>query len=60
MDKFIVRVVGKNDGYKPCMVDVATHEKLSQIKEDTGISMTKIIAQMVDFCLERLEIKEET
>lgn len=59
MDKFTVKLQGKPDGYKPCMIDIATHEKLSQLKEDTGVSMTKLVAQMVDFCIERLEIKEE-
>lgn len=59
MDKFTVRLQGKSDGYKPCVIDIATHEKLSQLKEDTGVSMTKLVAQMVDFCIERLEIKEE-
>lgn len=59
MDKFIIHVSGKSDGYKPCVLDIATHEKLSQIKEDTGVSMTRIISQMVDFCMERMEIKED-
>lgn len=59
MDKFIMHPTAKADGYRPCNLDIATHEKLLQIKEDTGVSMTKIIAQMVDFCMERLEVQED-
>lgn len=59
MDKFIIKLQGKAEGYKPCMIDVTTHEKLRQIKEDTGVSITKILTQMVDFCMERLEIQED-
>lgn len=59
MDKFTLRVYAKSDGYKPCVIDCATHEKLAQLKEDTGVSITRLITQMVDFCLERLEIKED-
>ncbi len=59
MDKFIIRPTAKVDGYRPCNLDIATHEKLLQIKEDTGVSMTRIIAQMVDFCMVRLKIQED-
>lgn len=57
-DKFILRVTTKTDGYKPCIVDCATYEKLAQLKEDTGVPMTRIISQMVDFCTERLQVEE--
>ena len=59
MDKFIIRATAKADGYRPCNIDVATHEKLLQIKEDTGVSIAKIVAQIVEFCMERLEIQED-
>lgn len=59
MDKFIMRPTPKADGYKPCILDTATHEKLSQLKEMTGVPMTRIIAIMTDFCMERLEIQED-
>lgn len=58
MDKFTVKRIGKADGYKPCMLDAATHEKLSQMKKVTGVSIARLVAQMVDFCAERLTIEE--
>ena len=58
MDKFTVHRNGKSDGYKPIMIDVATHEKLSQMKDDTGVPLGKLISQMTDFCAERLEVEE--
>lgn len=59
MDKFIVKRTGRGDGYKPIMVEVSTHEKLMQVKEDTGVPIGRLIAQMVDFCAERLTIEDE-
>lgn len=59
MDKFILQRTSKAEGYKPLIVDVTTHEKLAQIKETTGMPITRIIAQMVDFCSERLHVSED-
>ena len=58
-DKFIVRPQSKNDGFKPMLVDVATHELLTQMKEMTGVSMTRLIEASVKFAFERIEVKEE-
>lgn len=58
MDKFIVKKTSTGDGYKPVILDVATHEKLTQIKEATGVPLVRLIAQMVDFCAERLHVDE--
>ena len=59
MDKFVVKRTAKGEGYKPIMVEASTHEKLTQVKEDTGVPIGRLIAQMVDFCAERLVIQDE-
>lgn len=41
------------------LVDVATHELLTQMKEMTGVSMTRLIEASVKFAFERIEIKED-
>ena len=58
-DKFVIKPQVKGDGFKPMLVDVATHELLSQMKEMTGVSMTRLIEASVNFAFERLEIKED-
>ena len=57
-DKFIVKPTVKGDGFKNLLVDVATHELLTQMKELTGVSMTKLIEAAVKFASERLEVEE--
>lgn len=57
-DKFIIKQQIKSEGYKPALVDIGTHELLSQMKELTGISMTRLIEQAVKFAFERIEIDE--
>lgn len=59
MDKFILKSAKANKGYKPAIIDVDTWEKLNQLKEETGIPMTKILSQAVDFALERIEVIDE-
>lgn len=58
-DKFIVKPQVKGDGFKPMLVDVATHELLTQMKEMTGVSMTRLIEAAVKFASERLEVQED-
>ncbi len=41
------------------LVDVATHELLMQMKEMTGVSMTRPIEASVKFAFERMEIEEQ-
>ena len=58
MDKFIVRKTLSADGWKNVIIDVQTHEKLTQLKETTGVPIGRLITQMVDFCAERLHVEE--
>lgn len=58
MDKFIVKKNAASDGWKSLVIDIQTHEKLMQIKEVTGVPIGRLIAQMVDFCAERLHVDE--
>ncbi|MHC1683454.1 MAG: hypothetical protein AB6733_10940 [Clostridiaceae bacterium] len=57
-DKFIIKPQAKNEGFKNALVDVATHELLSQMKEMTGVSITRLIEASVKFAFERMEIEE--
>lgn len=57
-DKFIIKQQTKGEGYKPLIVDVATHELLIQMKELTGVSMTRLMEAAVKFAFERMEIDE--
>ena len=59
MDKFIIKQQTKAEGYKPALITLATHELLTQTKEETGVSITRLIEECVKFALERLEIKED-
>lgn len=58
-DKFIIKPQAKADGYKPVIVDVATHELLAQMKELTGVSMTRLIEQAIKFAFDRIEVDED-
>lgn len=59
MDKFIIKPQSKSKGYKPALITIETHELLTQVKEETGVTMTRFIEEAVRFALDRLEIKED-
>ena len=59
MDKFILKRSDNADGFKCIVVNSPTHEKLMHMKDETGLSVAKIVSQMVDFCFERLHISED-
>ncbi|MEG2575644.1 MAG: hypothetical protein RSA41_06390 [Christensenella sp.] len=59
MDKFIISRAEKKDGYKLINVRMNTYEAIQQIKEDTGASIADIMDAMTEFCIIRLEIKED-
>lgn len=60
MDKFVLKSepAGKRS-FKSALIDFDTHDRLKQLNEMTGISISKLIAECVKFCLERLEVEEE-
>lgn len=57
-DKFVIKPQVKGEGFKPALIDVGTHELLTQMKEMTGVSMSRLIEASVKFAFERLEIEE--
>ncbi|MEG0471347.1 MAG: hypothetical protein RR588_03340 [Solibacillus sp.] len=59
MDKFIISRAEKKDGYKLINVRMNTYEAIQQIKEGTGASIADIMDAMTEFCITRLEIKED-
>lgn len=58
MDKFIVKKTTNTEGYRALLVDASTHEKLLELKAVTGVPVVRLVAQMVDFCAERLHVEE--
>ena len=58
-DKFIIKPQPKADSYKPALITSTTHDLLTQAKEETGVSITRLIEECVKFALERLEIEED-
>lgn len=59
MDKFKIKLPEYTPTPSPAIVrvDPATYDKVYQVKRKTGLSMTKVLAQMVDFCVERMDDK---
>lgn len=39
---------------KPCSLYVETHEKLTALSDESGISIIKLIAMLVDFGMENM------
>jgi len=62
MDKFVIAVKHKTASaprYRTSVqMEIEPHSKLKELSEKTGISMTKLFTQMIDFCFDRLEIVE--
>lgn len=58
MDKFTLKPQEKHEGYKMVMISVSTHDLISQMKDMSGVSMTKIVEEAVKFAFERLEVNE--
>ena len=60
MDKFVVAIKPKavdSKRYRTSVqMEIEPHSKIKELSEKTGISMTKLFTQMVDFCYDRLEI----
>ena len=48
----------KRTEYKQVLVPNATHEALLQISKDTGISMSKLVTKMIEFCADKIEIEK--
>lgn len=57
-DKFIVKPQTKSEGFKPALIDIGTHELLTQMKEMTGVPICRLIEAAVKFASERMEIEE--
>lgn len=58
-DKFILKCPRCQNIGKSVTIDLATLEKLNNLKNETGVAMGPILKQMVGFAMERLELVEE-
>lgn len=60
MEKLVIRKQKKEvEPVKPCNIYVGTHEKLNALSQESGISIVKLIAILVDYGLDNLEIIDE-
>nr|WP_302600141.1 hypothetical protein [uncultured Cellulosilyticum sp.] len=57
-DKFTIKQQAKAEGYRAVMVDIATYEMLVEMKEQTGVSLGKLLQSAVQFAFERFEVEE--
>ena len=54
-DKFVIRAI-ENEETQAAFLYKRTLDKLREIKKDSNIPMCQLVALMVDFCAERLEV----
>lgn len=59
-DKLIIKMQKeeKSKGWKPITITAESYEKITNLKEQTGLPPHKIISLILDFALERIEIQE--
>ena len=59
MDKFTIkRVVPNPVAFRTVQIRVKTYDMIKQMQDDTGASLVDLVAAMVRFCAERLDIEE--
>lgn len=60
MDKFKLKPEPAScKSFKSVIVDADTHQLLSELKDETGISIARLIAGCVRFALDHLEVEED-
>ena len=60
MDKLILRKQKhRGAAYKVCKIDAESHELISRISQESGLSMAHVLGDIIDFAVSRLEIKED-
>lgn len=59
-DTLIIRCLPrKNYAVKSMSAYADTHEKISQLAEETGLSLPRVLSLLVDFAVDRVEIVQE-
>jgi hypothetical protein len=56
MDMLKIKPLEKGKSWKQFMMDSVTHETLLQLSKVTGVSMSRLVSEMVEFCANRVEI----
>lgn len=61
MKELILRKEASNsdNGTKPIFIDADAHKQVKQLKDETGIPMTKIINAFIRYGIENVIVKEE-
>lgn len=56
MDKLTINVLSEKVTWKPLQIDSGTHELLSRLSRETGVSMARLVSECVKFCENRIEV----
>lgn len=59
MDKLKITISSEKLTWKPLQIDSGTHELLSRLSRETGVSMAKLVSECVKFCENRIEVFHE-
>lgn len=58
MDKLILKKNAPASGYKPVMISLELYDKLTELKETTGLSYGSLMTSLCEFAIERVEVQE--
>lgn len=59
-DKIQLKVEKESKAYKPIFIGIEQHQRLLDIKNETGIPLKKLTNMFIDFAIDNLEIIEES
>lgn len=59
-EKIQLKVEKESKTYKPIFIGIEQHQKLLDIKNETGIPLKKLTNMFIDFAIDNLEIIEES
>jgi len=58
-DKFVIRKQTRSKSYMMLNVSPETKAKVDQVSKDTGVPRVDVIAAMVDFAIDHLEVVDD-
>lgn len=59
-EKIQLKVEKESKAYKPFFIGIEQHQRLLDIKNETGIPLKKLTNMFIDFAIDNLEIIEES
>lgn len=58
-DRWVIQKQVRSQSFAPVYVGIEYHQKLKDLAKETHVPMRSILEQMVVFCLDHIEIKED-